>query len=420
MIFVKILEDVFEVWKEFSPFMHRSLLTQEEFLQWAEELKFLSSFSGKEEFYIFLDYLDEIDLLNPIQIEKSGSEFAQQMRSRRGVIILHFGEPSDEKLDKIEKYYHSFQFFQFITFYNYFRTHSYKKSDFYYFFRKKWIENHYNENETKGKKIKRINKDHFNWIKETNKKMYSGFNRNIDKSDKYDKKTKKKMKRKNEQDWKEWNKEKKTFDELIPGLIHEYWLNSELLKIWIKIDSLIYLPEYIVTPNDVHISHTEAGISEYNKAKRKDFLNRFLIWRENEVKKKDKFLTISELETLKKLYTDIYWSYLRHDDTSDGIENWSDLIDLLPDEKIRQLTGFLNISINIVKILRFIARFTWEFFGYNLEPRPKNKERTKPFYCFSEKSEIFDYRKSVLSNYDLFVDTRSLPRRKCSIKKKNY
>ncbi len=106
MIYFKILEEVFEVWKEFSPLMHRPLLTKKQFLKWAEELKFLSSFSKKNEFYVFLEYIEEIEIFNPIIIEKRGSEFAQQMRSIRGVIYI--GKPSHSKLDKIEKYYHPF------------------------------------------------------------------------------------------------------------------------------------------------------------------------------------------------------------------------------------------------------------------------------------------------------------------------
>ena len=51
-----------------------------------------------------------------------------------------------------------------------------------------------------------------------------------------------------------------------------------------------------------------------------------------------------------------------------------------------------------------MTKFTWEFFGYNLEPWPKNKEHEKPYFCFSEPYEVLDYRKSVLSDFNLFVE----------------
>jgi len=59
---------------------------------------------------------------------------------------------------------------------------------------------------------------------------------------------------------------------------------------------------------------------------------------------------------------------------------------------------------NILSILRNFARISWEYFNYNLDPWPRNKESEKPYFCFSEATEIIDYRKSVISEFDLFID----------------
>ena len=401
MIIIKKLDEVFKVWEDFSPYMHRPLITKRTFLKWAEELKFLSSFgSGKKDFYIFLEFLEEKELISPLKVVKRGTEFGEQMRSRRGVI--YFGKPSEKKLDKIEKYYHPFQFIQLITFYNYLQTHSYENSEFYYFTRKKWIQKTSNDKKIEKKKIKRIEMEQYNWIKKRNKRMYKGFNVGIEMSEKYDTKTKKQMKRKNIKDMKDWNKKRKAYHPF--SFNPHYWLNPDLLKVWIKIDSLIYLPDYIITPGLVHISHTERGVLGYDEIKRNKIFNEFKQWREEKIKKKEDFLKKKEIETLKKLHSTIYWHYFRHNSKlTSGIDNWRDLIDLLPDEKIGKITGFLNITLNLINILRFIARFTWYFFEFNLDPWPRNKKREKPYFCFSEDKEILDFRKSVISDFDLFI-----------------
>ena len=110
------MDDVFDIWEEISPFIHRRLLTKQNFAEWAKKLDFIRSIGferSEDDFLMFFDYLEEIEIMSPLKVEKRDSEFADQMFLERGTMFVE--KPSIEYLNTVDHYYHPFQFFQFIN-----------------------------------------------------------------------------------------------------------------------------------------------------------------------------------------------------------------------------------------------------------------------------------------------------------------
>ncbi|MFW9972676.1 MAG: hypothetical protein ACFFDF_20995 [Candidatus Odinarchaeota archaeon] len=398
-------EEIFKTWEDYSPYLHRILLTRKELKDWLEKLGLMDFSFEEENMYILMDCLEELNLFHPIKLAKRGSEFGQKQEADRG--IFYFQKPSEEKLNENSKYYHPFQFFQLVMFWNCYKQNFNKESQFYYYLQKKKVDIYEKNEKIKRKIISKIEKDETKWVKNTNKAFTKGLNSNVDKSTKMSKREKKQQKKKNFQGLKEINKQKKVYLDLFyPKLKHSYWLTIEFLKIWIKVDSLSLYGEYLVTPNGSNIRPILNVQSKYDKKERSETLKKYNKWREDITKDKKNFLNEDEIKILKQLYSTIYEEYIHASKNRiNGLEKWQDLIDMIPNNKLSELYGNLNISINILSILRHLVRLTWELFEYNLISWPKNKESESPYCYLTEESDVIEFRRSVLSDFRLFVSS---------------
>ncbi len=398
-------ETVFDIWKEFSPFLRRNLLNRKELWNWAVKLGY-TIFSSKEKIMnVLMDYLEEIDLFHPIHIDKKGSKFGKKQMENRG--IFYSQEPSEEKMNEILKYYHPFQFFQFILYLDCYKNNFRKESRFYYYLRKGKVEL-YEKNETKKKKLLlKIEKEEIKWIKKTNKDLFKSYNKNVDRSKERTRKEKNQQKKKNLRGLKEVNKQNKAYhDFFYPKLIHSYWLTPDYLKIWIKLDSLSLFREYIITPSGISVQPLLICQSRYDRKERDEVLINYNNWRDNLMNNKKNFLTEDEQEILKKFYIRIYWHFVHSSKNRvDGLEAWEDLIDMMPNDKLSKVYGNLNIFINILLILRQLTRVSWELFEHNLLQWPKNKENERPYCCLNEEKEVIEFRRSVLADFSLFISS---------------
>ena len=398
-------ESIFDTWRDFSPFLSRNLINRKEILKWIEVLGFTTLSSEENVMDILMDYLEEINLFHPIHIDKKDSEFEQSMKknSRISVFSVH----SEEDLNDFLKFYHPFQFFQFILYWDCYKNNFSKESRFYYYLRKERVKR-YEKNERKKEKLRlKIEKEERKWIEKTNKEIFKGFNKNVQRSENTTRKEKRKKKKKNLRDLKEVNKQKKAYqDNFYPKLIHSQWLTSDFLKIWIKLDSLRLFGECIITPSEISVQHLLKYPSRNDKKERDDVLIKYNNWRDNKIKDKKNFFTTDEIEIFKQFYATIYREYIYFSKNRfNGLEKWEDLIDMIPADKLSELSGNLSISVNILSILRYLTRVAWEMFEFNLLQWPKNKENEKPYCCLNEEKEVIEFRRSVLADFGLFVSS---------------
>ena len=398
-------ESVFDIWEDFSPFLHRNLMSRKELWEWIEKLGYTIFSSEENVMDILMDYLEEIDLFRPIHIDKKGSKFGQKQMENRG--IIYFQKPSEEEMNEILKYYHPFQFFQFILYWDCYKNNFTKESRFYYYLRKGKVKL-YEMNEVQKKNLLlKIEKEEKKWIKNTNKDLFKGFNKNVDRSKERKRRDKNQQKKKNSRRLKEVNEQKKAhLDFFYPKLIHSYWLTPDYLKIWIKLDSLSLFREYIITPSGISVQPLLICQSLYDKKERNEVLINYNNWRDNLMKDKRNFLTEDEQKILKQLYSSIYEDFIHSSKNRvNGLEKWEDLIDMMPQDKLSKLYGNLNISVNILSIMRYLTRVAWELFEYNLIPWPRNKENERPYYCLNEEKDVIEFRRSVLADFGLFVSS---------------
>ena len=374
-------------------------------IDWAKELKIISDFSRKkEEFLIFIEYLEFIELICPLKIAKRNSKFGEQIEFEKETI--HFGIPSVNSLKQNIHYYHPFQFFQLIAYYFSFKSYQFiKESKFYYFFRKRLVEMHENDEKKRLREIKKIEKEERKWIKTTNKAMFRGFNKNVDGSTKMTKKEKKEKKKENLIKLKEVNNILKAYNDWFhPILIGNHFLTEDFLKIWIKLDSIIYYRDYIIAPTSIRVSHVHANISSYEEEKRSENLLKFKKWQELMIKTCKNFFTDEDKTKLKNLLFNLDRVFSRNSNNIiDGLDNWNDLLDLMTIQKKEKITGRTNIAINLLSIMRFLGRISWALLHYNIQLWPRNQENEKPYYFMSEEEDILEYRKSVLSEFRLFT-----------------
>jgi hypothetical protein len=400
------LDSIFEIWQHYSPFLHRPLMTREDFWKWMNALGFTESFlSEKETMLIFMDYLEKIDLFFPVYTAKRGSEFWQkQLRTRN---IIFFQSPSQDDLNEILKFYHPFQFFQLILYWDKYRCKFTKESRFYYYLEKNKIRVNEEDQKKRKKLVSKIEKKELNWIKKSNKNLFESFNNNVDRSKNLTKKEKKQQKRKNKEDLKAANKEVKAYmDNFYLNLIQLYWLSPDFLKVWIKLDALALFKDYIITPGGINVDFSLNVKVINDEQEKKEVFKKFNEWREKKKEDKEHFLTKKEQDTLKNLYSSIYRLFLHSSNNRiNCLEKWQDLLDMIPNNKLSELYGNLNISINILSILRNLERVSWYLLGYNLILWPRDKEYEKP-YCFLEdESEVIEFRRSTLADFGLFVSS---------------
>lgn len=394
---------VFDTWKQFSPFLRRNLLSRRGLFNWAEELGYVTYKGEITDCYYLLDYLEEINLFQPIYISKADSEYGQKL-DRKGRFSFFPNEPKD---NDFIKFYHPFQFFQFILFWDSYRKYFNEDSLFYFYLRKKKLERVEGDFKNKKKWMKKIESEEIKWIKNKNKKSCKSFNKRVDLSEKYTRKQKREKKRENKRDFKLDNRQKKIlFDQFYPKLTGSYWLNSEFLKVWIKIDSLMLFRNRIITPGIVRVEPVLNTVSRFDKTEKESVLKDYNNWRDSLMEKKNEFLSEEEKETLKNMYNEIYRLFIHSSkNIIDGLEKWGDLLEMIREKKLVELYGNLNISINIILFLKSFTRIAWELFGINILPWPKNKEKTQPYLYFKDDSEVVDFRKSVLADFGLFAST---------------
>ncbi len=398
-------ESVFGIWKEYSPFLSRNLIIRKEILKWVEVLGFTTLSSEENVMDILMDYLEEINLFHPIHIDKKDSKFAQNMKKNSRISC--FSVHSEEDLNDILKFYHPFQFFQFILYWDCYKNNFSKESRFYYYLRKERVKR-YERNERKKKKlILKIEKEERKWIEKTNKEIFKGFNKNVQRSENTIRSEKKKKKKKNLRDLKEVNKQKKAYqDNFYIKLIHSKWLNPDFLKIWVKLDSLSLFGEHIITPSEISVQLLLKCQSRNDKKERDEVLINYNNWRDNKIKDKKNFFTAEEQEIFKQFYATIRREFIDYSKNRlYGLEKWEDLIDMIPMDKLSKLSGNLSISVNILSILRYLTRVAWEMFELNLLQWPKNKENEKPYCCLNEEKEVIEFRRSVLADFGLFVSS---------------
>ncbi len=392
---------VFDIWESYSPFLNRNLVSRKGLFNWAEELGYVKYKTEINDCYYLLDYLEENNLFQPIFITKADSEYGQKL-DRRGRFRFF---PDDPREKDFIKFYHPFQFFQFILFWDSFKKYYSKESEFYYYSQKKYI-----INEIEGKKrkkwLRKIENEEKKWIKSKNTKLYKSFNKNVKNSKERTFRQKRQQIRKNNRNLKQAIKNKKVYDNLYPQLAGSHWLSSDFLKVWIKLDSLMLFREYIITPSGVNIYPRLNTKSQFDKNEREEVLAKFKNWTNEKLNDKRHFLTQGEQDILKKMYDRIYHHFIHSSKNKiNGLESLENLLDLIPKNKLSKLYGNLNISVNILALLRNLTRVTWELFEFNLIIWPKNKEKEQPYFYLNNESEAIEFRGSVLADFGLFVST---------------
>ncbi|KKN14906.1 hypothetical protein LCGC14_0991450 [marine sediment metagenome] len=386
--------------------MHRRLISKKDFANWAKELGFFRSFGFEgDDFYIFFDYLEEIELMSPLKVAKKSSEFGNQMAVEEG--SLFFEKPTDEYLNTVDHYYHPFQFFQFILYYNYYKTKSIQKSLFYYYQKKRKTELYIKDEETKIKQKKKIEKEQNKWMKESIRERFKVYNRNVGKSKNMGDKKKKEQRKKNKKSLKRALKKKKeNVSTGLRGLRGLTWLRPALFKTWLKLDSLLFYGEYIITPNFIDISHSAVNCLPHDTKKEENTIKEFHKWREEKLKTKEHILNDEEIEYLKRYIFEIDRIFTGSSkNLMNGLDKWTDLFDLIPTDKLANFQGITNVCLNILSIKRFLIRITWALSNYNLIAWPKDQRIKQPYFFISGSEEIISYRSSVLADFNLFITT---------------
>ncbi len=392
---------VFDIWEKFSPFLRRSLVSRKGLFNWAEELGYVMHKGEITKCYYLLDYLEENNLFQPIYITDADSDYAQEL-DRRGRFSFFPNEPKEKDFIK---FYHPFQFFQFILYWDSFKKYYNKDSKFYYYSQKKYIKNGV-EIKKRDKFLRKIENEEKKWIKSSIKKRFDIYNKNVKNSKDRTFREKFQQIRKNNRDLKQAIKNKKVYDNFFRHLTGSHWLSFDFLKVWIKLDSLMLFRDRIITPGTVKVEPILNTESRYDKGEKELVLKNYYSWRDSLMEKKNKFLSEEEKKTLKTMYNEIYRFYIHSSKNKiDGLEKWGDLLEMIQDNKLDELYGNLNISINMILLLKSFTRIAWELFGINLLPWPKNKEKEQPYLYFKDDSEVIDFRKSVLADFGLFAST---------------
>ncbi|MBN1800698.1 MAG: hypothetical protein JW891_04285 [Candidatus Lokiarchaeota archaeon] len=410
---------VFDTWREYSPFFRRNLMTRNQFWKWLEEMSSLLFKTDKVELDVFMDYLEDQDLFFPVYQARRGSEFASSQQ-----IVAFAQKPPEQYLNEVVKYYHPFQFFQF---YMYWMCHErdFTENSKYFFYRETNLVRYYVSDEKKKKRyLLKISKAEKRWIKHHNKRRGSPDKRHYKKFPPSPRITERELtfakerlnvlskaeKRKQKKNTKERNQENKAktrqgltrYDDFYIHLRHTHWLKADILKVWIKLDSLTLYGEYLISPSLIWIS-PQLVQKSFRDEKKKETILKYEHWRDEKINEKTNFLDKTEQETLKRFYSTLTSSFPRHHRWDyNGLEHWQDLIDIVPVTKLTHFKGNLNLTVNFLKISRFLERISWEFFEYNLIPWPRNKEHVRPYCFLIDEKETIEYRRSVLSEFSLF------------------
>jgi len=385
--------------------MHRKLLTKQNFAEWAKKLDFIRSIGferSEDDFLMLFDFLEEIEIMSPLKVEKRDSEFADQMFLERGTMFVE--KPSIEYLNTVDHYYHPFQFFQFILYYIYYKDKTIPKSLFYFYKERHKTEQYFRDEKAKKKRLKEIEKEESKWMKESIKARFKMYNRNVDRSEDRSIEEKKAQKKKNKLDLKKALKNKK--DNVNTGLrgINSFiWLSPALLKTWLKLDALLFYREYLITPDSIRVRHQATNCSPHNTRKEEQIIKEFYKWREKKLRAKEEILNEEDIANLKHFIFEIDRIFIRGSTFKmDGLDKWEDLFDLVPVNKMSSFKGATNICLNILSIKRFLIRITWALSNFNLISWPKDQRERQPYFFIKEPKDIIPYRSSVLANYNLY------------------
>ena len=392
---------VFDIWESYSPFLHRNLLSRKGLFNWAEELGYVQYKGEITECYHLLDFLEENNLFQPIYITKADSEYGQEL-DRRGRFSFFPNEPKEKDFIK---FYHPFQFFQFILYWDSFKKYYSKESKFYYYLQKKYI-NINIEGKKRKKQLRRIENEEKKWRETKIKRRFEMYNKNVKNSKERTFRQKRQQIRKNKKDLKQAIRYKKVSDNFYRHLTGSHWLSFDFLKVWIKLDSLMLFGEYFITPSGVNIYPQLNTKSQFDKNEREEVLAKFKNWTNEKLNDKRNFLTQGEQDILKKMYSRIYHHFIHSSKNKiNGLESLENLLDVIRKNKLSKLYGNLNISVNILALLRNLTRITWELFEFNLIIWPKNKEKEQPYFYLNNESEAIEFRGSVLADFGLFAST---------------
>lgn len=397
---MNLWEDILKTWSDYSPYLHRTLISLEEILKWVKDLKLISNSIEEKNITFFIEYLEKNSLLHPITIAKRNSELAQQIINERGIVRFNRDKDFYEKTDK---YYHPFQFIQFLTYLKIYKEIGIEHTYFYFFLRKRRIET-MNRIDNKERLLKNIEKEKNTKIEQEIKSRFKGYNRNVKKFSDSRKEKKQKLK-KNKKDLKKKlrNSKNNYFDYFLILLRNVQWLKKEYLKIWIKLDSLYLFNNYIYAPNSRFTMYYEAKCRARDMNCREEQSKKFLQWREEKLKNKPNFLSIEEINGISDFITNIETILLRHSPILlDGLENWEDLFELISEEKIQKITDLTSLKINIISIKRFLEKITWTLLEKNLNRWYPHSETKKPYFIL-DKEDVLDYRKAVLLDFNLFI-----------------
>jgi hypothetical protein len=323
---------VFIIYIDFCPFLGRPVIGTKKFLDMLREIDIRGI--KYPDLVILLEFYNALGRLKPFFVIKSSDykdirvkRIDWKTAHKKGYIqfpdgIYNINEPSSAvswNLDEYMFFYHPIQFIQFLS---YFKSLSFKYlldikqfKKFYYDRRFKFV-----DRETKEWK-KRILQDHDSIDEYIAGKIASGRNGT-------------------------------TFDYIL--LDQSWWLCQETFDLWIKMECLFGSRFY----------HPRSMPSVQYRIDTSCFLNKLISFLSIDSyfqKIDDKFTTWFSLDDhewllkfKEKIRMNIYYGY-------DGLEDFSDLISLVKDEKLKRFKGYNNLFVNLHSILRTIHYMENEF-----------------------------------------------------------
>ncbi|MFX0102719.1 MAG: hypothetical protein ACFFCS_24340, partial [Candidatus Hodarchaeota archaeon] len=238
----KKIEDVFQIWKEYSPYIRRRLLREKEFIDIIEHTKINKGFRSNTRLKCFIKYLADIKLLEPLIENDNKSDFGKNYLVENGQIIKHDKLtrdrdpiPDDDPfwLEK-HAYYHPFQLFQFVLYYKELeKYHNVEKIFDYYYYEQEYQDGR--SHRSLGEKPEQLFKE---------------------------------MQAKKAEFIKSIKKEGEILDPLEYALKYKHWLKNDLLISWIKMDSLFEFGPYLFFPIHTYVQHIHVGIGPYDFSKK--------------------------------------------------------------------------------------------------------------------------------------------------------
>ncbi|OLS14624.1 MAG: hypothetical protein RBG13Loki_1726 [Promethearchaeota archaeon CR_4] len=185
------------------------------------------------------------------------------------------------------------------------------------------------------------------------------------------------------------------------------WLKEEFLCLWIKLESL-WPGETIITPDHYSVQ-MEFDCNPFDKEIIQKTNLQFIKWREERLEKKESFFTSEEKEQLKRFFRNLWFMA----NSTDGLNNWAELLNIIPAYKKGQLTGDINYFIDILSMKRFLEFASWTLFNENLQDydkafftlATKDTQYRKPYFISDNIDEWKDYRFAVCCEYDIFPAT---------------